>query len=162
MLHLNVFSDASVNTKLKVGYGAYLVASDLNESIETLKGSIKIKRFEKTSSTKSELQTFLWALKDTLELAGREGVELTIYTDCQNIVSLPGRQSHLEKDNYFSAKNNRLNNYKLYQEFFRLTSQISCKFVKIKGHRKSTEKNLFDRIFNLVDKASRQALRQEF
>jgi hypothetical protein len=56
MHRLQIFTDASVNTRLKVGYGAYPVVTDLDTSIAILKGKLKIKRFEQTSSTKSELQ----------------------------------------------------------------------------------------------------------
>jgi ribonuclease HI len=56
MHRLQIFTDASVNTRLKVGYGAYPVLTDLDTSIVILKGKLKIKRFEQTSSTKSELQ----------------------------------------------------------------------------------------------------------
>ncbi len=45
MLHLQVFTDGSVNTQLKVGYGAYLVVSDLSVPIDTLKGNVKNQTF---------------------------------------------------------------------------------------------------------------------
>ena len=50
MLHLRVFTDGSVNTQLKVGYGACLVVSDLGESIDSHKDTVKVKRFEHTNS----------------------------------------------------------------------------------------------------------------
>ena len=86
----------------------------------------------------------------------------TLYTDCQNIIDLPGRRERLEQNNYFSSKNKRLNNYELYQGFFRLTSRINYTLVKVVGHRVSSNKDAIDRLFTLVDKASRRALREEF
>lgn len=160
MLHLQVFTDGSVNTQLKVGYGAYFVVSDLNESIDSLKDTVKVKRFAQTSSTKLELQTLLWALGETVSWANRNDLVLTIYTDSQNIISLPGRRKRLEQNNYFSSKNKRLNNYELYQEFYRLTSRLNCKFVKVAGHQASSKKDKTDRLFSLVDRASRRALRE--
>ncbi|MFV2055315.1 MAG: hypothetical protein ACC707_02565 [Thiohalomonadales bacterium] len=59
MLNLLVFTDGSVDTKLKVGYGAYLLVSDLSASINSLKDTVKVQRFEQTSSTTLELQTLL-------------------------------------------------------------------------------------------------------
>lgn len=162
MRHLQVFIDGSVNTQLKVGYGAYLVVSDPSASIEALKDRVKPKRFEQTSSTKLELQTLLWALAEIRTLAGSELIALTIYTDSQNIISLPDRRARLEQNDYFSSNNKRLNNYQLYQAFYRLTSGIECEFVKVAGHKVSSNKGEIDRRFALVDKASRGALRMEF
>ena len=162
MLHLQVFTDGSFNTQLKVGYGAYFVVSDLNESIDSLKETVRVRRFVQTSSTELELQTLLWALGKTVSLANRNDMVLTVYTDSQNIISLPGRRNRLERNNYFSGKNKRLNNYELYQEFFRLTSELNCRFVKVVGHQASAKKDKIDRLFSLVDRASRRALRENY
>ncbi len=59
-----LFTDGSVNTQSKIGYGAYLAVFDRGLSLESLKKNIKVKQFEHTSSTKLELQTLLWALSD--------------------------------------------------------------------------------------------------
>ncbi|MCK5424614.1 MAG: hypothetical protein KAI89_04515 [Emcibacter sp.] len=159
---LQVFTDGSVNTQLKVGYGAYLVVSDQSVSINSLKDTVKVKRFEQTSSTKLELQTLLWSLAEIITLVDERDVTLTVYTDSQNILSLPGRRIRLEQSNYFSSKNKRLNNYELYQEFYRLTSRIKYKLIKVVGHKASSKKDEIDRLFGLVDQASRRALREEF
>ena len=162
MLHLQIFTDASVNTQLKVGYGASLVLSDQNTSMNTLKDRVKIKRFEQTSSTKLELQTLLWTLDETITLADTSNISLTIYTDSQNIIGLPNRRNSLENNHYFTSKSRRLNNYQLYQDFYRLTSNIKYKLVKVVGHQVSSKKDEIDRLFSLVDKGSRRALRDEF
>ena len=161
MLHLQIFTDGSVNTKLKFGYGAYFVASDLNRSLDSLKNTVKVKRFTQTSSTKLELQTLLWALVETVSLINRSDLVITVHTDSQNIISLPGRRERLEQRNYFSSKNKRLNNYELYQEFYRLISRLNCCFVKVAGHQVSSKKDKVDRLFSLVDQASRRALRED-
>jgi ribonuclease HI len=162
MPHLQVFTDGSVNTRLKVGYGAYLVVTDQCTSVDRLKDKVKIKRFEKTSSTKLELQTLLWALNEIIGLADENDITITIYTDSQNIIGLPGRRNRLEKSHYYSSKNKRLNNYELYQEFYRLTSSVNCRLVKVSGHQVSNDKDDIDRLFELVDKGSRRVLREEF
>ncbi|WOO43017.1 ribonuclease HI [Rubellicoccus peritrichatus] len=153
MNNLILFSDGSVNTQRKIGYGAYFVVNDL--SLNPADAEIKLKRFEHTSSTKLELQTLLWALKEIKPLTS----SVTVYTDSQNIVGLPGRRHRLEQNNYYSKNNKRLNNYELYQEFFNMIDQVDCNFLKVTGHLPSKLKNRIDRLFSLVDKASRNALR---
>lgn len=162
MLHLEVFTDGSVNPQFKVGYGAYLVVSEQSRSIDKLKNDVKIKRFAQTSSTKLELQTLLWALHSIILLADESDIRLTIYTDSQNIIGLADRCISLKQNNYFSSKNKRLNNYELYREFYQLTSSIKCTLIKVLGHQASSDKDEVDRLFGLVDKASRRALREEF
>ena len=48
----------------KIGFGSFLILDENEISFEEMKKNIKIKRFENTSSTKLELQTFLWALNE--------------------------------------------------------------------------------------------------
>ena len=68
MKKIKLFTDSSVNPQEKIGFGAYLLLDDENESFEDFKDNIKIKRFEDTSSTKIELQTLLWALEELKEI----------------------------------------------------------------------------------------------
>lgn len=155
-----IFTDGSVNTQSKVGYGAFLAVSDLSLSFNFFKTVVKVKRFEQTSSTKLELQTLLWALNESTVLTKDDILTLTVYTDSQNIVSLPRRRARLEQNNFFSSKNKRLNNYELYQEFYHLTNKLNCEFVKVVGHQASSKKDEIDRLFGLVDQAARRALRE--
>ena len=162
MLYSHIFIDGSVNNQLKIGYGAYLVVSELGAAIESLKDTVRVKRFEHTNSTKLELQTLLWALSETVALGGGGDMVLTVYTDSQSIIRLPGRRARLEESNYFSSKNNQLNNYELYQEFYRLNSSLTCEFVKVIGHQPSSRKSEIDKLFGLVDQASRRSMRKYF
>ncbi|MHC4268709.1 MAG: RNase H family protein [Planctomycetota bacterium] len=155
MDELMLFSDGSVNTHSNVGYGAYLAVSEGGLQLDALRTSVKVRRFEHTSSTKLELQTLLWALSDIQAL----GTRVTVYTDSQNIMGLKGRRDRFEQNDYRSKKNKLLNNYELYQEFYRMTDQLDCKFVKVRGHQVSNQKEDIDRLFTLVDRASRNALR---
>ena len=155
MNELMLLTDGSVNTQSKVGYGAYLAVSERGLSLDSLRECVKVKRFEHTSSTKLELQTLLWALKDIQTLEGK----VTVYTDSQNIMGLPGRRERFEQNSYRSKKGRLLNNYELYQEFYRMTDQLKCRFVKVRGHQVSNQKDEIDRLFTLVDRASRNALR---
>ncbi len=86
---------------------------------------------------------------------------MIVYTDSQNIVGLPGRRIRFEKNDYRSKKNQRLNNYELYQEFFRITDLLDCELVKVCGHRVWNQKDDMERLFSLVDRASRNALRRD-
>jgi ribonuclease HI len=150
-----LFTDGSVNTRSKIGYGAYLYISESEIPLDMLTSQVKVKRFEHTSSTKLELQTLLWALRDIQP----ERRKLIVYTDSQNIMGLQRRRDQLELNDYYSKNNKRLNNYELYQEFFRMTDHLECSFVGVRGHKRSYQKDEIDRLFTLVDRASRSALR---
>ena len=155
MDELMLFTDGSVNTQSNIGYGAYLAVPEGGLSVDSLRMGVKVRRFEHTSATKLELQTLLWALSAIQEL----GSKVIVYTDSQNIMGLPGRRDRLEQNDYRSKKNRRLSNYKLYQDFYRMIDQLDCEFVKVRGHQVSNQKDDIDRLFTLVDKASRHALR---
>ncbi len=155
MNELMLLTDASVNPRSEIGYGAYLIISDRDLSLDCLKAQVKVRKFENTSSTKLELQTLLWALGDLKDV----GSKVTVYTDSQNIMGLPGRRERFEQNDYFSKKNNRLKNYKLYQEFYKITDRLGCEFVKVHGHKKTSQKDEIDGFFTLVDRASRKALK---
>ena len=86
---------------------------------------------------------------------------MIVYTDSQNIMGLPGRRGWFEQNSYRSKKGRLLNNYELYQEFYRVTDQLDCKFVKVRGHQVAKQKDDIDRLFTLVDRASRNALRRD-
>ena len=74
---------------------------------------------------------------------------------------LQGRRDRFEQNDYYSKKNKRLKNYELYQEFYIMTDQLDCEFVKVRGHHVSSQKDDIDRLFTLVDRASRNALRRD-
>ena len=144
-----LFTDGSVNPQKRVGFGAYMTVSNKNEVSQ-----IAVKKFENTSSTQLELQTLLWAL-ESIEIT----TELSVYTDCQNILGLPSRRKGLEQRNFHSKTGKALKHSQLYKKFFKLIDQYPCKFIKVKGHKKSFLKDETDTLFTLVDKASRDTLR---
>lgn len=152
---LLVFTDGSVNTTSKVGYGAYLVIAE-NELLLENKSKVKLIRFEDTSSTKLELQTLVFALQEI-----KTNDTIIVYTDSQNIIGLMGRRERLEKNNYYSKNKILLKNQELYKAFFRITDRLDCEFVKVSGHKSSKQKDDIDKIFTLVDRASRDAQRNK-
>ncbi len=88
-------------------------------------------------------------------------MELTIFTDCQNILGLHSRREKFEKNNYLTSKNKKIANYELYKKFYKITDTLYCQFIKVKGHKPKNEKDNIDKFFTLVDKASRNALREK-
>lgn len=156
MKELHLFTDGSVDSASKVGYGAYLLTAETGLALDELSRRIKVQRFEQTSSTRLELQTLLWALG---EIQTTE-CKLTIYSDSQNIISLPARRNRLEQEDFRSKQNRQLNNSQLYQDFYRLTDHLMCDFFKVRGHRPAQQKTTIEQIFALVDRASRKALRK--
>ena len=157
MNELLLFTDGSVNTSTKIGYGAYLYVSESNPVLDSLKTKICLKRFENTSSTKLELQILLLALSGIPHTDKR----IIIYTDSQNLIKLTERRNRLEQQNYYSNQNKRITNYQLYQKFYKITDQIDYEIVQVKGHQKASQKNHIEKIFTLVDRAARKALRNE-
>lgn len=157
MNELRLFTDGSVNVQTGVGYGACLAVFDGEISLDTLQSRVKVRRFERTSSTKLELQILLWALNEILPFEGR----VVVYTDSQNIMTLQSRRGRYEKSGYRSKKLRRIKNYRLYQEFYRLMDQLNCSFRKVRGHLPSNQKKAVDQLFALVDRSSREALRTD-
>ena len=155
MDELILFTDGSVNTRSNIGYGAYLAVSEPGLALDSLRTRVKVKRFEHTSSTKLELQTLLWALSE-IQAVGRKVI---VYTDSQNILGLQERRGRLEQNDYRSKNNKRLEHYKLYQAFYSMIDQLDCELVKVRGHQVADQKDAIDRLFTLVDRTSRKALR---
>lgn len=157
MKPIQLFTDGSVDVSSGIGYGAYLVVEN-DYSLEEIKNQIHVRRFENTSSTRLELENLLWALQRIKSVNSK----IEIYTDSQNIISLPGRRDRFEVNAYRSKNNRLLANHDLYKEFFRITETIKYELIKVEGHQPSERKNDIARLFTLVDRASRIALRREF
>jgi ribonuclease HI len=153
---LHLFTDGSYNPATKTGCGAYIAVTDTGVSPELLHEQVKVRRFENTTSVRLELETLLWAFKDV----GKREDGIIVYTDSQNIMNLPGRHKRLEENNYHSGKGRPLNNADLYIEFFRITERLNPVFIKVQGHMTSRKKDTIDKLFALVDKESRRALRK--
>lgn len=151
-----LFTDGSVNPQSGVGVGAYLFVEELELTSLELQKKIKTKKFYDTSSTSLELETLLWALNQE----GLKKFKIIIFTDCQNIITLEDRREKLEKKDYHNARMKKIKNHLLYKSFFARMDSLDCELVKLKGHKKESKKSEIDKIFTLVDKASRRALRE--
>lgn len=155
-----LFTDSSVDAKTRIGFGAYLAINNMESSLVDLKSQVKVKRFENTSSTTLELQTLLWAMDDEFLPNTEKMMSVAVYSDSQNTLGLPARRSGLEEREYFASSGKRLNNAELYGQFFTAIDRCSYQIIKVDGHKPRHSKNDIDRIFSLVDKASRSALRK--
>lgn len=152
-----LFTDGSVNTQTGQGFGASLLVhlDEDVQSLDSLRARINIHEFSEATSTAIELQTILKALAEVPLSCS----PITIYTDSQNVLSLPGRRSGFEASDYHSKKGHLLRHAARYRAFFQLLDQRGFTLVKVKGHRPAGEKDTIDRFFNLVDKAARKASR---
>ncbi|MCP4969671.1 MAG: ribonuclease H [Arcobacter sp.] len=155
-MSIKLFCDGSVNPQKKIGFASYFLLFE-NESFEEARKKVKTKLFENTSSTKLELESLLWALEDK----DIKDKNIIVYTDCQNILSLENRREKLEKNNYQTSTGKIVKNHELYKKFYEVNDILDCKFQKVKGHKASLEKDDIDKFFNIVDKASRKALRDK-
>ena len=153
-----LFTDGSVNPQSGIGFGAYLLLEKKEFLSSELEKKINIKKFDNTSSTQLELETLLWALGDI----NLKNFKIVVYTDCQNIIGLNERRDRFEKNNYMTAKGSVIKNHELYKDFFKRLDILDCEFIKLKGHKKASVKNEIDKIFTLVDRATRTALRKTF
>jgi len=151
---IQLFCDGSVNAHTHVGVGAYLMVPENSTQDEAL--HVKLKAFHETSSTKLELQTLLWAVE---EVRGKSD-EIVIYTDSQNIITLPSRKERFERRGYATNHKKIHEHAVLYQAFYRVMEEVNCSLVKVKGHKLECNKDAMDRYFTLVDRASREALRK--
>lgn len=149
MNELKLFCDGSVNPQSKIGFGAYFI---YDENLENQ--NIFVKKFENTSSTKLELEVLLWAIEEL------EDLKIIVYTDCQNILQLKKRKDKLLENDFFTSSERKVKNEELYRKFYLKTEKLNLNFVKIEGHKKTSLKDEIDELFNLVDKASRKALRE--
>jgi ribonuclease HI len=97
----------------------------------------------------------LWALQ-TIETAN---CKVAVYTDSQNIIGLPARRERFQKNKYHNKKGELIKNHQLYKDFFEQTDKLDIDFIKVMGHKKTAQKDNIDKIFTVVDRASRRALR---
>ncbi|MEO9871743.1 RNase H family protein [Ekhidna sp.] len=151
---LFLFVDGSADPKLKIGCGAYLPVNENELRLDSKSAQVKVNLFRETSSTKLELQTLIWALTEIRESSRK----IVVFTDSQNIIGLLKRQKRLEQSNYHSKTGKLLKNHELYRKFYEIMNQLDCELIKVKGHLSSMQKDDMDRLFTLVDRASRKAL----
>jgi ribonuclease HI len=164
-----LFTDVSLNPTLRLGVGAYLPvpAPFLERSPQSIEGSeidrrLMIRKFEGTSSTRLEVQTVLWALEDYQNrLKGPWPETIQVYSDSQCVAGLLKRRPGLEADGLpGQSTNHPLKNISLYRKFYEFYDEMGFEVIKVAGHSRSCSHNAVHRIFSMVDKEARKALRQ--
>lgn len=159
-----LFTDVSVNPARKLGIGACLVvpASFLDALLPGLEKSeiasrITLRRFEATSSTKLELETVLWALGKHRK---RSRGKLKLYTDSQCISGLLKRRPALLAGDFLSRTTNLpLRNASLYRRFYAISDELAFEVIKVDGHPGAGVRDNVSRIFSIVDREARRALK---
>jgi ribonuclease HI len=163
-----LFTDASLSPKLKLGVGGYLFlpGAFLKVNPDSINKPdvfehLAVRRFTDTGSTQLEIQTVIWALEDCRNtlMISHHG-DLPVYTDSQCVAGLSRRRSGLEKKNYISKQTNGLMaNASLYRKFYTLYDELDIKIIKVAGHSRFSSHDTVHRIFSLVDREVRKALR---
>jgi ribonuclease HI len=159
----------SLNPTIKLGVGACLVvpASFLDIAPDRIVKSevteqLRTRRFEGTSSTKLEVQTVLWAFEHYRQECKASGPgKLYVYSDSQCVAGLLRRRPGLEANGFRSNRTNRLlKNAALYRNFYKFHDELKCEIVKVVGHSRSCSHDTVHRIFSLVDREARKALKR--
>jgi ribonuclease HI len=162
-----LFTDVSLNPKLKLGVGVYLLVPALflevsPYSIERPEVTERLvfRRFECTFSTTLEVQTVLCALEGYRDgLKNSESVKLQIYSDSQCVTGLLRRRPSLEAKGFLSKRaKHQLKNACLYHRFYEFHDELGFEIIKVAGHTRSCSHNTVNRIFSLVDKNVRKIL----
>jgi ribonuclease HI len=100
MINFALFTDVSLNPQRKLGIGAYLLVPTpfleiMPNDIERgeISARLRLRRFTETSSTKLEVQTVLWALKNFREEFNCSDLgRVRVYTDSQCVAGLLRRR----------------------------------------------------------------------
>jgi ribonuclease HI len=162
-----IFTDVSLNPLRKVGIGACLLvpASFLENAPTDIKRSeifawLRFKRFSKTSSTKLEIQTVLWALKNFREeFDFSDSGRVRVYTDSQCVAGLLARRTRLEANDFIAGRSGRqLANAALYRAFYAAYDEIGFELIKVAGHSHTSSHDTIQRIFSYVDREVRRML----
>ena len=88
-------------------------------------------------------------------------VKIVVHTDSQNTLGLLDRRNRLEQSDFRSKAGRPLNNRDLYRQFYDAIDSLDLEFVKLKGHKQSSQKGKLDDLFTLVDRAAREAQRKD-
>ncbi len=167
MNNFALFTDVSLNPQRRLGIGAYLLLplsflENEPDSIEQVDvaARLKFKRFTETSSTKLEVQTVLWGVKDSHEeMTGSARGSLQIYTDSQCVAGLLRRRAGLTGSGFISKRSGvPLAHAPLYREFYEAFDQHGFSLNKVSGHSRASSHDTVHRIFSYVDREVRKAL----
>ena len=152
-----LFTDASFDPQLQNGVIGYLkVESDRFEDAKDRDHLILTQFISEPTSSRMELRAVIWALESMTP----ENAPISLYTDYESVLKLRDRRRKLEERSFQSLKKgSELANADLYRRLFELFDIFSPELYWIKGHKPKSDRNAADFLLSLVDKKTREILR---
>ena len=158
-----LFTDGSLNPQRRIGIGiALLVPESFLETeskridAKEIAALTRHRRIKDTSSTKLEVQTAIWAIREFEDKS-----PIVLHTDSQNVVGLHARRERLEANKYVSNETGKtIRHAELYQRYFALADQCEFTVRKVTGHSDFRYQDTVHRIFHYVDREARRLLKQ--
>jgi ribonuclease HI len=103
----------------------------------------------------------LWGLeiyREQVPNAVRGGLQL--FTDAQSVTGLARRRARLEANAFLSGRTGQpLVNASLYEKFYSVSDEPGFEIVKVAGHSRAASHDSIHRIFSIVDRGARRALK---
>ncbi len=158
---LSLFTDASFDPLSRKGIaGILLICEELDLSLlEEYSEIIQTKFVSESTNVRVEIEAILWGLFCAVDKF--PGEQVNVYTDCETAVGLKMRRARLETNDYKSKRTGlMLTNADLYKKMYELLDHNRIEIFHVTGHSPSSEKELVERIFSLVDKKTRHVLRK--
>jgi ribonuclease HI len=152
-----VFTDASFDPQLKRGVMGYLqIDANHIEHASDKELIVHTEMIAEPTSSRMELRAVLWALESVVA----KGKPIALYTDYEAVVKLMDRRKKLEEKNFKSLKTGlALANADLYLRLFELFDMTAPEIYWLKGHKPKPERGPTDHLLSLVDKKTREILR---
>lgn len=166
-----IFTDAATSPTMHISVGAFLFLDEIqmqnfsdctiNDLYSKLSNMIIYQQYASKKSTWSEIKNVIDSLNFIYKKFGVVR-NIEIYTDCQSLCDLLGRRKEkLQRTNFITRAGKILPNADLYRELFSIAEKFQIQTFKMKGHHsKSNRVSLQEKIFDVLDKLSRQKLRE--
>ena len=146
---IEVYTDGSCNTKLKVGAWASIIF--INDSEIVLKDTEL-----NTTNNRMELSAVLNVL-EYIKNNNLDKSKIIIYTDSQYVEGIEGRIKKFKAQDYKTKKNEDIRNVDLVKELVYFIENMNISFVKVKAHQKENGTKNYNRF---VDKLCRKLVRE--
>jgi len=143
---IEIFTDGSCNTKLRIGAWAALIFT----------GDKKIDLHGEETNTTHNRMELLAAIK-ALEYIDKNNCKIIIYSDSQYLVDIQIRRNKLKINNYLTKKGEAIQNKDLVEKVVSFLETMDLELIKVKAHLKKNETSNFNRE---VDKLSRKIVRE--
>lgn len=166
-----IFTDAATSPQAEVAIGVSLCINKNNlEQYASLSSQalrekvmqeVSCRFYRSKKSTEAEIKTVVDTLQALRAKMG-DNHHIELYTDCQSLCDLLVKRKNKLQENEFQTRSGKVHQHAaLYKTLYNITSQFEIKLFKVKGHAtKSHRVGLAEQIFDILDKLSRQKLRQ--